>query len=59
MVAIGFLLGLLVSSIVLGVIDAAVSTIYVTWVEANEPLARFSPDLHAKMWSAWEQAQKG
>jgi hypothetical protein len=53
---IGFVLGLMVCSIVLGVIDAAVCTVFVCFAEAPEALQANSPQLHGEMVKAWSEA---
>jgi hypothetical protein len=52
----GFVLGLMVCSIVLSVVDAAVCTVFVCWAEAPEALQRNSPELHGEMVKAWSEA---
>ena len=54
----GFVMGLLVCSIVLSIMDSAVATVFVCWAEANDALLRSAPDLHAEMTKAWGEAQE-
>ena len=55
---IGFLLGMLVSSIILGTIDSAVATVFVCWAEAPEALQNSAPDLFVQMTDNWAKAME-
>lgn len=49
----GFFVGLVVGSIVLGVVDAAVATVFVCFAEDPSPLATHEPELFNTMVQAW------
>lgn len=54
----GFVLGLMVCSIVLSVIDSAVCTVFVCFAEAPEALQHNDPALHGEMVKAWTEAMQ-
>ena len=58
MAGLGFILGLMVCSIVLSVIDAAVCTVFVCFAEAPEALQQNSPELHGEMVKCWTEAMQ-
>lgn len=58
MAGLGFVLGLMVCSIVLSVIDAAVCTVFVCFAEAPEALQQNSPELHGEMVKQWTEAMQ-
>ena len=58
MVGLGILLGFLVTSIIMNVVDSAVVTVFVCWAEAPEALQRTSPALCTEMSEAWATAQQ-
>lgn len=57
LVGLGFLLGLVVSSIVMNVIDSAVATVFVCWAEAGDALERTNRELFIEMSEAWSKFQ--
>lgn len=57
LVGLGFIVGLVVSSTVMNVVDSAVATVFVCWAEAGEALERTSRELFLEMSSAWAQFQ--
>ena len=56
MAGLGFVAGLMVSSVVLSVVDSAVATVYVCFAEAPEALQRNAPELYGEMVEAWNKA---
>lgn len=54
----GFVLGLMVCSIILSVVDSAVCTVFVCFAEAPEALQQNAPELHGEMVKAWTEAMQ-
>jgi len=54
----GFVVGLLVCSIVLSIVDSAVATVFVCWAEAKEALQKNDATLYLEMDKAWSEAIK-
>ena len=53
---VGFIMGLMVCSIVLSIMDSAVATVFVCWAEAKEALQRNDANLYAEMDKSWAEA---
>ena len=56
---IGFVVGLLVSSILLGVVNSAINTVIVCYADAPSEFQMNHPELSAEMRGAWSQAWPG
>lgn len=54
----GFIVGLLVYSIVLSIVDSAVATVFVCWAETKEALLKNDAGLYGEMDKAWSEAMK-
>ena len=54
----GFVVGLLVCSIVLSIVDSAVATVFVCWAEAKEALPKNDATRYLEMDKAWSEAME-
>jgi len=54
----GFVVGLLVCSIVLSIVDSAVATVFVCWADAKEALQKNDEGLYGEMEKAWSEAME-
>jgi hypothetical protein len=58
MIMLGFMVGWLMTGIVMNVVDSAVVTIFVLYAEAPEALQRVAPELFVELSDAWALMQQ-